>query len=93
MVEKQTLKETAVALLKAKFLSRKLLVWITATVLLVLKVISEEVWMYTSMVYIGVNSALAAIAVIKRKGGEIDLTGTVEPPKAETNGDSKLPPP
>jgi hypothetical protein len=73
---------------KEKFLSRKLLVWVTATVLLGFKMISEDVWMYTSMVYIGVNTALAAIEVLKKKQGK--LTEAV--PDAVIEPGNKLPP-
>ncbi len=90
MEEKQTHKEKFWVFMKEKFLSRKLLVWVTATILLVLKVISEEIWMYLSMVYIGVNSALAAIEVIKRKGGTLIPGVTV--PDAVAKPEDKLPP-
>lgn len=44
-----------------KLLSRKLLVWVVATVLLCCKVISQDVWQILSITFMGVHAAQAVL--------------------------------
>ncbi len=45
-----------------KLASRKLLVFVVATVLLVVGKISEDIWLYTSVFYVGANVAQAFLS-------------------------------
>ena len=48
-----------------RIFSRKLIVWIVGTVLLVLKIIDQNTWMILSLGYVGANSALTALDMAK----------------------------
>lgn len=55
-----------------KLASRKLLVFIVATVLLVLGKIGEDIWLYVSLGYMGVNAAIAAIDSYKTVKAKVE---------------------
>lgn len=50
-----------------RYVSRKFLVWVMATVLLIAGKLSESVWLAMSMFYIGIEGALDLLAGGRRK--------------------------
>ena len=48
-----------------KIFSRKMIVWVVATILLCLRVITQDIWLATSIAYMGVNGVLAAVESFK----------------------------
>lgn len=63
-------KRTSAALdrLQAKIVSRKLLVWLVATLFLVTLFITPEHWFLISLVYIGSEAAMNIVTVIRNAG-------------------------
>jgi len=54
-----------------KFLSKKLLVWIISTILLYFKIIDQNIWLYLTLTYLGIEGLLDTIIRWK-----LNLNGT-----------------
>ncbi len=52
----------------SKFISRKFLVWLSATGLLMASKIDGEQWVYVSMIYIGTQAVIDSFLQWKGKG-------------------------
>lgn len=48
-----------------KFFSRKFLIWVIGTILLFLKVITEETWLYLTMFYVGTEGLADIVSRFK----------------------------
>ncbi|MCS7230785.1 MAG: hypothetical protein RMJ67_01385 [Elusimicrobiota bacterium] len=48
-----------------KFTSRKFLIWVIGTILLFLRVISEETWLYLTMFYVGTEGLADIVSRFK----------------------------
>ena len=71
--EKTEIKEDSrgiVDYLLGKAVSRKLLVWVTATTALFMEVVPAEQWMMISLTYIGGQAVVDAVKIIKARTGE-----------------------
>lgn len=79
-----------------KLLSRKLLVFITATVLLILSYLSQDLWFYCAILYTGANIAEGLVNVMsaRKQGGigavvaEVVKEVVEEQPKEEEKKDA-----
>lgn len=55
--------------LRARFISRKLMVWATATGALFAGALDSEAWLHISVVYLGGQSLIDAVAVWRARSG------------------------
>ncbi|MDP3987017.1 MAG: hypothetical protein Q8P81_02210 [Nanoarchaeota archaeon] len=84
-------KETIKDFFSNRLFSRKLLVWITSTVLLCFKIIDQNTWLILAATYMGMNTTLTAIDAIrstKDKMSRESTTTTVGSSSATTGPSS-----
>lgn len=59
-----------------KLASRKLLVFIVATVLLMINKIAQDIWLYVGVAYMGLNTAIAAIDGLREVKTKLQSTSS-----------------
>jgi succinate-acetate transporter protein len=70
-------------------LSRKLLVFAVAVVLLIVGKITESTWLIVAMGYMGINAAMAAVDAVKTAKAKVE-TGTTVATKSSKLTETKL---